>query len=398
MNRRLATLGCLMALVASGCAGKGSVSPATPPATPATTPITPTAATPSPGTAASPSPGLPSPTATPSPAATSSPAVGPPSGATARSITFISASQAWVLAGVPGTKRVVLRTTDRGAHWSLVGPINDVTAPTSEIRFADASNGWAYGPGLYATHDGGAHWTAVAQPGPVLSLEAAGGNAWAVVASCTPGAQPCAAPDRLLRAPVGGDAWHEVAAGLPASTTAQLALHQNAVFAYAGGPSAVLAQAQDGAHFTGVHSPCTGDLALSGIALASATNLDVVCSGNGAAGSSTKQVWGSSDAGGTFHKLADAPLGGQFDALADASGTTIVMAAASGASELYRTAGTDTHWATVLTLADGGAGWSDLGFTNADQGAVISGPQNGAGAIYLTDDGGATWHRSALSP
>ena len=56
----------------------------------------------------------------------------------------------------------------------------------SGIRFLDGVNGWAFGPELWATHDGG-------KPGPasttggqrVTDLETAGNRAYALFAQCS---------------------------------------------------------------------------------------------------------------------------------------------------------------------------------------------------------------------
>lgn len=387
--RRLIGLLCLLALAAAGCTAKKPAAVPTATASPAVS------ATPS-SPATSPTPG---PSASPVAASPSSGAP-PPAGATARSITFISLTQAWVLAAAPGP--LVLHTTDRGKHWSVVGPITEGSAGAREIRFADAANGWAFDPGLYATHDGGAHWAAVPMQGNVLALEISGGTAWAVVSACAAQSGACASPTQLLRTPVGADQWAPVLAPLPPSTSqAQLVVHGSAVFVLADANPPFLLASTGGA-LAARNNPCPTDLTPSALAGSSAVNVDVLCSGNGAAGSSSKQVMASSDAGQTFHALAAAPLQGQPLALAAGSPTTIALAAASGASEIYRTTAADTSWATVLTFPDGGAGWQDLGFTDATHAVVIheTGPATGGsptGAVYLSDDAGATWHTTPLT-
>ena len=56
------------------------------------------------------------------------------------------------------------RTSDWGNSWTLVGALPDNAC--CWLSFADASHGWAYsGSGsLYATADGGAHWTSLPTP------------------------------------------------------------------------------------------------------------------------------------------------------------------------------------------------------------------------------------------
>ena len=73
-----------------------------------------------------------------------------------------------------------------------------------------------------------------------------------------------------------------------------------------------------------------------------------------------------------------------------------VIATASGGSWLYRSLGGGGAWATVKFYGDGGAGWDDLGFTNALQGVVIHGRpgETGPGAgsqLLMTHDAGGSW-------
>jgi len=43
--------------------------------------------------------------------------------------------------------------------------LSDDQGGVRQVRFADADNGWAFGPDLWATHDGGAHWGRTRLPG-----------------------------------------------------------------------------------------------------------------------------------------------------------------------------------------------------------------------------------------
>ncbi len=78
------------------------------------------------------------------------------------------------------------------------------------------------------------------------------------------------------------------------------------------------------------------------------------------------------------------------------------MTAQSGASFIYRSTDSGGSWDTVDDLADGGAGFRDLGFTTATQGVVVSGePTTGTPSstdaaatgsqLLMTHDAGATW-------
>lgn len=386
MLRRTAVLWCLAIIALAGC-------------TSAKTPAPGSSASAMPSPAASPTVS-PSPPVSPTPAATASP-VPPPPGSAALSVTFISLTQAWVLAKA-GAATVVLHTLDRGAHWNQVGTIPTTTGSASgtmsRIRFADAKDGWVFSPGLYATHDGGVTWRSVALPGQgeVADLEASGGTAWAIVDPPCPGTQAsCNTPGSLYRTPVTVDTWSAVPGVSLPPGGGVLGLQQGAVYALNG---TVLLHSANGTTFSALPSPCPTGFSMSTFAASSATALAVLCTGNAGAGSSTKEVFVSADAGQTYHQIANAPQGGQPVGLASGSPTTIAMAAASGASWIYLTTGAATAWTTPLTFSDGGAGWADLGFTDALHGVVIHGPQvAGLGTVYLTNNGGASWYPVTLA-
>jgi hypothetical protein len=113
---------------------------------------------------------------------------------------FVSATDGWLL-GVTlqqcwtsASSRLVLRkTTDGGRDWV---PVPAPPAPWSggasvapdgadEIYFADARDGWAFGPGLWSTHDKGATWHSVDTGGhAVYSLAATNGHVVAAFLTC----------------------------------------------------------------------------------------------------------------------------------------------------------------------------------------------------------------------
>src|SRR5580658_1050206 len=104
------------------------------------------------------------------------PAAGPvPSGFRPASVTFVSASLGWVLGSAPCTHKPctsIVRTTDGGRHWAgIPAPRFELatfagTRGLDRLRFADASDGFAFGSQLWATHNGGASWHRVtAVPG-----------------------------------------------------------------------------------------------------------------------------------------------------------------------------------------------------------------------------------------
>ncbi|HWD08041.1 MAG TPA: YCF48-related protein, partial [Actinomycetota bacterium] len=145
-----------------------------------------------------------SPAVTPTVAVSPTPASSPepaaraaiPAGFQAESVTFVSANEGWVLGGACATcTAAILHTADGGKTWAPVPApaVPLAQAPdasnggVSAIRFANANDGWLFGPELWSTHDGGASWSRPGAPGLssqyayVDDLEAANGLASAAV-------------------------------------------------------------------------------------------------------------------------------------------------------------------------------------------------------------------------
>lgn len=159
-------------------------------------------------------------TPTPSTSALIAPAAMPYApGFRPQSFTAISETNYWVLGdagcGTRGCPRI-LHTVDGGATFRPIATppasfadINDANS-INAIRFANANHGWAFAPGLWSTHDGGAHWKNVQIGGVIWQLEAAGGWVFATVGACQPPYGMGCAGYRLKRAPVGSDNWSDI--------------------------------------------------------------------------------------------------------------------------------------------------------------------------------------------
>jgi hypothetical protein len=384
LRRAWAVTVAVFAALGSGC---GSTRPATTALTP-TSPSVKTSAA-SQRTAATP----PRTGATPQGAAAQR-APGPPDGPVprafrVRSVTFVSQRTGWVLGTAPCATAPctsVLRTRDSGRTWhGIPAPRVGLTSPASsrgvsELRFADARDGWAFGPQLWATHDGGVLWRRV-RIGSVEALAASAGHAIAIVRSGT--------RIRILRAAAAGDAWRPVASFGGAGAVQGPALALSAGSAWLADPAGLELSA-DGVHWTTATGPCRTAAGVAAAWLTSATRGIVVCGGEGAAGSEEKAVYGSATAGRSFTLLGRAPRGGDLEAASANRHETVIVAAASGASELYGSFDGGRTWSTVLGLDDGGLGWGDLGFTTNAQGVAVesSGP---TGRLFMTRDGGRRW-------
>jgi photosystem II stability/assembly factor-like uncharacterized protein len=148
-------------------------------------------------------------------------------------LSFIDESAGWVIGEAPcpdGQHPVgdsawlprhclrIIRTRDGGRHWEATAtPATGGRSRSggsggyvTDIRFADARNGWVFDWDLWSTHDGGATWTAPRLDGPVVSLETTGGKVFALVASCRLSRSDCRGPLRLFESAVGSDDWRLV--------------------------------------------------------------------------------------------------------------------------------------------------------------------------------------------
>ncbi len=334
--------------------------------------------------------------------AEAAPAGGPvPSGFEPASVSFISAADGWVLGSTEPCSTAVctsmVRTTDGGHTWS------GVPAPTGTIatdgrqgltglRFADANDGYAYGNALWVTHDGGSTWAQSTLPGSgsrfVTQLAAYNAYVYALIAPSQTGTA-----GTLYRSPVGSETWTSVlTVTTPAAANLGLDVHGDDVWVLVPGASTTLDHsADDGATWSHSTAPCTGDFAVG----PSASYTALGCSTDPGAGSATKNVYLSTDAGQTFQQTAAGPpRGGVSLSLAVAQQGDLVVASASGASFLYATFDGGASWQTVLESDTGGQPWHDLGFTTAQQGVAIEGDPTGGvppSQLWMTRDGGHFW-------
>jgi photosystem II stability/assembly factor-like uncharacterized protein len=338
-----------------------------------------------------------------------------PAGFDPVSVTFVSASDGWILGSVPcGTTECasMAHTTDGGATWSPAGApavklAGELTAEAS-VRYADPEDGWVYftGPGaaaaeIWSTHDGGATWATVSLPGggtKVADLEASGGVVRAAVLSPT-GATV------LLQAPAGNDSWsvshaEPIRAGAGPVPNAYVVLHGAGGWAVAidrtvtGG-----ARLLDGA-WANWSPPCSGANGPAVLGAASAVDLAAVCA-EGAWGTpdrgtiaGTDWLFVSHDGGTSFSRVAEVPSQ-SVDGLTSAPGTSATIVASDGEGLLASFDGGST-WTRVYS-SGAGRRVRFVGFTTAGQGVAIeSAPDGSLGSVLMTHDGGHTWQRAGL--
>ena len=109
-------------------------------------------------------------------------------------------------------------TSDGGKTWhGVTAPVTGAPkgpSGVSQIRFYNTSDGWAFGPQLWATHNGGRSWKQISTGGlRVTALETAGQRVFAVWARCSGTGASWAAGctgQALYSAAPGGNRWAPV--------------------------------------------------------------------------------------------------------------------------------------------------------------------------------------------
>jgi hypothetical protein len=348
-------------------------------------------------------PSVPSPGASTSPAPPATPGVATQDlPISPLSVTFVSADIGWVLGtgACPAFPcAAIARTSDGGRTWAPVpapdtqtfpGPRQDA-AGISGLRFADADNGWAFGPDLWSTHDGGTTWARLTIPGlvagtSVAALETAGGAVHAVMLD--------GAGYRVASSPVGADDFRLSAVRVPVGAgpvpSVQLVLSGAAGWLLENDRTVVGgARLVNGAWATW-QPPCADVVGPAFLAASSPTEVAAACDVGLWGNPAGDHLYVSHDGGSTFVDSATlVPL--QMAAqIAAASPSAIVVG------------GSDASGTVLVGTFDGGRTWdvvarlgaveiADLGFTTTAEGVVIVVPADGPASLLVTRDEGRTW-------
>jgi len=355
------------------------------------------------------------PSATPTQVPTASQGPGPLSSAPAsiQDLDFINASRGWVLGTACDASGIcspsVYTTDDGGRTWTaLAQPVSPQPTPTpsaqgsavpgkdvSQVRFLDAQRGWVFGPGFFATTDGGKSWLDQNPVGEIAALEVAGGTAWALQRSCTDltqctfellafgganaGWQPLSVQPQLLGVevkmtrPTASDAW---------------------ILSWIGGaPSNLMVTHDGGASWKELASPCVSSFETA-IAALDANHVWILCGGDHGMGLQEKSIFVSGDGGNHWNLAASAsinggstlPISGYVAGLSLASSQVGWMGLAQGT--LYRTVDGGQAWKPVLSseAISAGVGVERILFVDPKTGWAASGNQ-----VYSTTDGGTHW-------
>jgi hypothetical protein len=347
------------------------------------------------------------------------------------SVTFVGVFTGWMMgqtmpAGqcdqTAALSCTALRRTDTaGAAWRKVNPPPahgpDGATGVSQIRFLTRSDGWAFGPQLWATHDAGRTWTQIPTGGwRVTALEARGQRVFAVWARCTgtgPGFGLHCTEFTVHSSAAGSNTWAPVpgasSGSSPAGRGGAASLMLTGTAAYLLLPDGVLlsgpltgAAWQRAAGPAGRAAPCRPGPAQpggqpSGALLASTpAGLALLCAGPSAGGQAggrqSKAVYTSATGGQGWQRTGQAPAAGTAAFLSGSPSGALVLATSLGIE--VSTDGGATWSAAGGTMPPGGFAY--VGMTTAAQGvAVPAGPAQRT--VWLTYDGGSTWAPSSAS-
>jgi hypothetical protein len=282
---------------------------------------------------------------------------------------------------------VLRKTIDGGRTW-FGGP--PPPAGVSEVLFADARDGWVFGPGLWATHDGGASWHQVPTHGAsVYSLRAAGGYVVAAFARC--GSACEAARFTVYTSPAGADRW-EPAPGATGTGDAQVAMAGGSAYVVSSirftSAVTLLAGPADGsARWRRRPVPCPAGW-LAAVAAGAAPGLVVACAPIGYHPTPT-QVYRSADAGAGWRRLAGLSLEDSVSAVSVTPDGTILVGGAYTGMMISRDGGRSWHAVPTVDDSDAvqGGGSFTAAMTGKQQGFAIVAQQR----LWLTNDGGRSW-------
>lgn len=332
------------------------------------------------------------------------------------SVTFMNSYTGWVIGQAPGCGKTyctsVAETSNYGQSWKPV-PAPPAGAPdgstgVSQIRFLDAENGWAFGPQLYVTHDGGQSWQEIDTHGMrVTGLETVGAVVYAVFAKCSGSGSDFAA-----------DCTHVSVYSSAADSNLWTAMPDLSDLGFTSGyvsgkivltPGAGYFYSPTGYLYTGPVSqsaswgaayepvPCQPSTAQpngqpSNGQLAASTTSDLVVACPAGSGSSKLQIYTSTDGGTLWQSQGTLTVKGTATSLADAINGVLTLATTGG---IYVSTTGGQTWKLGTQGPPGG--FSFVGMTNATLGVAVPANPAQSNSVWITRDGGASWQQSSLT-
>ncbi len=298
-------------------------------------------------------------------------------------------------------------TSTYGTSWyGVSAPLTgapDGSTGVGQLRFVNLSDGWAYGPALWETSQGGWPWQQEDTYGlRVTDLEAAGQRAFAVLADCSGGgtdyASDCTSFS-LWTSVAGSTSWATVAVPQEflqmktATPSAATLVISGGKTGYLLAPSGAVASGPvaGGSWTLAGQAPCKPGAAQAdgqpaGAQLAAGPSLVLACDADG-----KSAIYTSSD-GASWTRTGIVRTSGTATSVASAAAGQIVLATTGG---IYYSNDSGASWHAASVAAAVPGGFSYVGMTNATQGVAV--PVNfELGEVLVTSDGGKTWTPSPI--
>lgn len=333
------------------------------------------------------------------------------------SLTFGDARHGWLLGtscppNTACTRVQIRRTYDGGHTWthSTAPPARPGwvgTTGSNAVRallFLDGQLGWAYGPALYRTVDGGASWQRMLVQGETLGMVRMSGHAWALIRFCS-SSRSCSLSLMALSAGSSRVTGKAIVRGISV-TDASLTKQGNILWVRyrtsvgRNAPGEWLERgSRAGTTWTRFVSPCAFS-PYPGILAEWSSRLWLLCSGQPAAGSQLKTLYLSTSAARHWTTVS----GGSTRGGGVPSSGYVSSLVASRGSDLWLTLDRGTLWKST----DGGRAWQvavpaseanpplgNMGpvtFVSMRRGFVLG----GLNRLLSTGDGGRHWslHRA----
>jgi len=323
-------------------------------------------------------------------------------------LTFVDTSHGWLIGSQcdnQGTCTLTVQSSRDGGKTWQIGPApntgiawNGDSTPSHNvrnIRFANLKDGWAFGPGLFATHDGGKTWTDETQSQPIIALQPVENSVWAIEGSCTPENQ---CNFSLIQWNPANDSWQPINhQPLIPGPQVQLVRYKGRdawILSWGPGsspsnPANTLSITHDGGQtWAERSSPCTEAGSFTErLAAVDSQQAWIACAGEPGAGQQMKYLFKSSDSGESWGERIDIGSAGYLDDLAATTPDNGFMGMGRG---------------SLLTTQDGGQSWTPAIPISKANPTDTSGwrivfvdSQNGWASlgrlIFRTTDEGKTW-------